>query len=99
MFKIFKYMFLINLYKKTKNSVVVVGIAVLFLFFTAFISNDLMEIIPYREKYIFILLKWLVISFLLWIIVRNVNQVWKVANVSIQVSKSTSLEDKKSGNK
>ncbi len=88
MFKMLKYIFIVNIYKKTKSNVVAVGMAVSFLFLTAFVSSDFIGATQGSEKYILILLKWLAIGLLLWVIVRNVKKIWKVATDSVQLKMS-----------
>ena len=85
MFRMFKYLYIANLYKKTKRNVIAVGLSLLFLLMTVFVSNDLIVATLGSEKYLLILFKWLVIGLLLWIIIRHLKKIWSIPSSSLQV--------------
>ena len=83
MLKVFKYLFMANLYQKAKRSVLGAGIMILLLIVTTFLMNDLLAVASGREKYIFILLKWALILFFMSMLGYYLLKVFNVASMSV----------------
>ena len=79
MFKVFKYLFLANLYKRAKKSIfTLVGFFIILLFFT-FIINDLLAVVNGVNIYILLSLKWIVIFLLFTLIARSFLKIMDMA--------------------
>ncbi len=80
MFKVIKYLFLANLYKKAKKSFVMLFIYVISLILISFIINDLMAISTGAMVYILLLVKWIAILSLLSLTGFSVLKIFNVAS-------------------
>lgn len=65
MFKVLKYLFVANLYKKTKNSFLGIFVSVIALIVLSLIVNDLISVASGMNVYILLIIKWVGIFFLL----------------------------------
>lgn len=68
MLKLFKYLYLANLYKRAKKSFLMLFIYLLCLMLTVFIINDIISVTTTSSVYLFILIKWVVTIALLVLI-------------------------------
>ena len=75
----FKYLFLANVYKKTRRRVMFLVVTLVMLIMTTLLFNDLIGATSGLIKYLFILTKWSLVVTYLWIIVHNLKKIWKVA--------------------
>ncbi len=74
MFKLAKYYVLINLYKQSKQNVLIVLAALVLFVILAFIFGDLMLMTKGDEKYILLMVKWIVLLLLIFIAVWNISK-------------------------
>jgi len=95
MFKVFKYLFLINLYKKAKKSFVMLFVYVISLMLISFIMNDLISVATGITVYLFLLVKWIIIFFLLILISFSVMKILNVARNPFEKKESVVKKDSK----
>ena len=79
MFKVFKYLYLANLYNRAKNSFNMSLIYIVTLLLISFIVNDFISISSGSELYMIILLKWVSILILWSLIGLNIFKIFNIA--------------------
>lgn len=91
MLKLFKYIFIVNLYKKAKKNLIMAGVMLILMFISTFLMNDLIEVARGSEKYLFLLTKWVLILVFLAVIAINLLKVFNIAIASIGVKPTYKL--------
>lgn len=79
MFKVFKYLFLVTLYKKAKKSFVMLAMYVVLLILLSLILNDLISVATGLTVYVLLLVKWVLILLLLILIAFTLVKIFSVA--------------------
>ena len=79
MFKVFKYLFLVTLYKKAKKSFVMLAMYVVLLILLSLILNDLISVATGLTVYVLLLVKWVLILLLLLLIAFTLVKIFSVA--------------------
>ena len=94
MFKVFRYLFLVTLYKKAKKSFIILFLSIVTLPLISFMINDFINISKSSDLYMLIVLKWAIIISLIFLILYNII---KIINITINPFKDeqTSLKEKK----
>ena len=85
MFKVFKYLFIANLYHKAKRSILGAAIMLLLLVISTFIMNDILSVASGSEKYLFLLLKWVLVLFFMAMVGYFLLKVFNAASSSISI--------------
>lgn len=80
MFRTLKYLLLANLYKKAKNSFVMLFVYTVLLILFTFIINDILSVSTGSMVYVVLLTKWVVIFSLLALIGFSVLKIFNVAS-------------------
>lgn len=83
--KLFKYLFLVNLFKKAKKHIVIAGGMLLLLMVSTFLMNDFILVATGSEKYLFLLIKWLLILVYMIVIAYNFLKIFNVATTSVSL--------------
>ena len=79
MFKVFKYLFLVNLYKRAKKRILFLVGLVLTLLFFSLIINDLISVSSGMSIQVLLLTKWVIILTIVAFIARTVLQIINIA--------------------
>ena len=87
MFRAFKYIFFVNVYRQSKKNIAFVLGSLLALMLTVMISNDLITATAGLEKYLLILMKWSIVFLILGLLVINLKSIWKKAIKSVSLAK------------
>ena len=87
MFRAFKYIFFVNVYRQSKRNIAFVLGSLLALMLTVMISNDLITATAGLEKYLLILMKWSIVFLILGLLVINLKSIWKKAIKSVSLAK------------
>lgn len=95
MFKAFKYLFLVSLYKKAKYSFKMLLVDVVLLILINLIINDLLSISTGMTVYILLLVKWAVILVLLGLIGLNILKILNIATNPFEKIEDESASDSK----
>ena len=85
MLKMFKYLFLANLFKKAKKNIVIAASMLLLLMISTFLMNDLLAVASGSDKYLFLLIKWVLILLFIAITVYNLLKVFNTATESVGI--------------
>lgn len=95
MFKAFKYLFLVSLYKKAKYSFKMLFVDVVLLILVTLIINDLLSISTGMTVYILLLVKWAVILLLLGLIGLNIFKILNIATNPFEKKEDESAPNSK----
>ena len=95
MFKVFKYMFLVNLYKKAKKRFMMLAVYLVLMVLISLILNDLIGVATGMNIYVLLLVKWISILLLLVLIVRNVVKIFHVATNPFEKKEDEKVVDTK----
>jgi len=81
---VFKYLFIANLYSKAKRSLLGAGVMLVLLVTSTFIMNDLLTVASGSEKYLFLLVKWVLVLFFMAMFGYYLLKVFNVATAPIR---------------
>ena len=95
MLKIFKYIFLANLYKKAKKSFLWLLGSFVSLILLSFILNDLISVSSGMSIYILLGIKWLGVLILLGLVGYNTIKIINVATTPFETTKVLPISTKK----
>ena len=95
MLKIFKYLFLVSLYRKAKKSFIVLFSSVLTLVLFSFIINDFIAISTGLSVYVLLFVKWLSIFLLLGLIGFSILKIFNIATTPFETEEVLSIDTKK----
>ena len=99
MLKVFKYLFIANLYSKAKRSLLGAGVMLVLLVTSTFIMNDLLTVASGSEKYLFLLVKWVLILFFMAMFGYYLLKVFNAATAPIRTkpkaTEPTAVDDKR----
>lgn len=89
MFKFLKYIFLLNIYKKTKKDSIIFLTSIVLLFLFSFMINDFIDATHSTSKYTLINVKWITIVVLLGLIVYSVLRIFTIVIASLSLKDDT----------
>lgn len=89
MYKIFKYLFIANVYKRAKKSIIFLTLSLVALVLTTFMMNDVIAVSSGIGIYILLLGKWSMILLLMGFIGFNIV---KIINIFVSPFKASSSE-------
>jgi len=92
MFRVFRYLFLVTLYKKAKKSFIILLFSIVTLPLISFMINDFIKVSKSSDVYMFIVLKWTIIITLISLIIYNI---LKIINIAINPFNEEKQELKK----
>jgi len=95
MLKLFKYLYLANLYKSAKKSFIMLFVYLISLVLIVFIINDIISVSTTASVYFFILIKWVATVVLLVLIVLTLIKIIDTALNPISGGKTLKKEDPK----
>ena len=95
MFKVFKYIFIATLYKKSKKSFITLLSSIVTLPLISFMLNDFIEVSQGVNVYMLLVFKWLVIVILLSLIVYNTLRIINIATNHFETKKESSTKEQK----
>ena len=95
MFKVFKYVFLVNLYKKAKKRFMMLAVYLVLMVLISLILNDLISVATGMNIYVLLSVKWIAILLLLVLIVRNVVKIFHVATNPFEKKEDEKVVDTK----
>ena len=95
MFRVFKYIFIATLYKKSKKSFITLLASIVTLPLVSFMLNDFIEVSQGVNVYMLLVFKWLVIVILLSLIVYNTLRIINIATNPFETEKESSTKEQK----
>ena len=95
MFRVFKYIFIATLYKKSKKSFITLLASIVTLALVSFMLNDFIEVSQGVNVYMLLVFKWLVIVILLSLIVYNTLRIINIATNPFETKKESSTKEQK----
>ena len=95
MFRVFKYIFIATLYKKSKKSFITLLASIVTLPLVSFMLNDFIEVSQGVNVYMLLVFKWLVIVILLSLIVYNSLRIINIATNPFETKKESSTKEQK----
>ncbi|WP_457748225.1 hypothetical protein [Sulfurimonas sp.] len=90
MFRALKYLFLANLYKKTKSNVVVLFVYIVVLLLTSYIMNDLISVSQSVTVYFMLFFKWVIVLTLLVLIGLRILKILNIVSKPFSNEKNNS---------
>ena len=79
MFKIMKYLFVINLYKRAKKQFVILVFSLATIILSSLILSDVMTVASGLSLYLLIALKWIIILSLMFLMVLSILKILELA--------------------
>ena len=95
MLKVFKYLFLANLYRKAKKSFVMLAVYIISLVLLSFIFNDLIGVATGMVIYVLIFVKWIFILALLTLIAFTLLKIFSHASSPFENKDDEKIVDSK----
>ena len=92
MFKVFKYLFLVNLYKRAKKRILFLFGLVITLLFFSLIINDLLNVSSGMSIQVLLLTKWVIILTIVTFIARTILQIINIATSPFEKDDVKSLK-------
>jgi len=94
MLKIFQYLFIVNIYKRSKRYMHLLLIALLFMVFTSFIMEDLISISSGTKLSFLVTIKWSILFLLLSLVLYSFYKIVKISTSSFKGEKREERADK-----
>jgi CBS domain containing-hemolysin-like protein len=79
MFKAFKYLFYVSLYKRAKSMFIILVASLVLLVVSSLLMNDLIAITTGMTLYLFVLLKWVLILLFIGMIAWSALKIFNIA--------------------